>query len=207
MEKIRVKNTIADAVFALLYAALSCCGLLIVNRYWLLVFIVPAALFINVAAGISYSKIPTLRLQFCRHGTGCLTVFYFTLIAGLIYHAYLCFLYLPDNRVPFTVSAAVFAVCEFLIFWNGIISVYCTSIQLGIRTRVLGIIFGLIPPANLIMLWIIIKKCRDEVEFEPQKSLQNLSALPTLQPHRSAYSSDAACIHRKVSSAHQRLYR
>lgn len=169
----KIKNRLADAFFALLYAAISCCGFLIADRLYLIVFVSSAMFTVNVLAGVFYKEIPTLRLKFCRHGASCLTVFYFTLIAGAVFLTYLGIKRLPDDSWTFTVAAVVFAACEFVMFWNGIISVYCTSVQLGIRTRVLGILLGFIPPFNLIMLWIIISKCREEVEFETEKSRVN----------------------------------
>ncbi len=42
--------------------------------------------------------------------------------------------------------------------WNGIIRVYITGKQLRIKIRVLGLICGMIPIANLIMLFIILSK-------------------------------------------------
>ena len=61
------------------------------------------------------------------------------------------------------------------IFWIGIIMVYLTSVQLGIRYRVLGIVFGMIPIANLIMLYKIVKIASGEVKFERSKIKLNLS--------------------------------
>jgi len=59
-------------------------------------------------------------------------------------------------------------IVESVIFWMGIIMVYFTSTQLGFRWRVLGILCGLIPIANLVMLYIIVstaaKECRVERE-------------------------------------------
>ena len=62
-------------------------------------------------------------------------------------------------------GTAVFIV-EFVLFWIGIIMVYLSSVQLGIRTRVLGAVFGWVPLANLYYLMKIISITRDEVAFE-----------------------------------------
>lgn len=53
-----------------------------------------------------------------------------------------------------------------LIFWIGIITVYLTSTQLGLRYRILGIVFGLVPVANLIMLGLIINTVSKEIKTE-----------------------------------------
>ena len=56
-----------------------------------------------------------------------------------------------------------------VVFWNGMIRVYLTSVQLGIKHRVLAALCGWIPLVNVWYLVKIIRICRDEVEFETQK--------------------------------------
>lgn len=63
---------------------------------------------------------------------------------------------------------------ESIIFWIGIIMVYATSEQLGIRWRVLGIVCGWIPVAHLVMLHIIIKTVGEEVRMEKMRAKRNL---------------------------------
>ncbi|MCR5501930.1 MAG: triacylglycerol lipase [Lachnospiraceae bacterium] len=62
-----------------------------------------------------------------------------------------------------------------VIFWNGIIRIYMTSVQLGIRYRVLGIIFGWIFPVNLYMLSKMIRIVSEEVDEEEEKISLNAS--------------------------------
>ena len=64
-------------------------------------------------------------------------------------------------------GAAVFGV-EFVIFWIGIIMVYMSSRQLGVKTRALGAIFGWVPFLNLYYLMKIISITREEVAFEKE---------------------------------------
>ncbi|MCR4791178.1 MAG: triacylglycerol lipase [Lachnospiraceae bacterium] len=61
-----------------------------------------------------------------------------------------------------------------ITFWIGIIRIYLTSVQLGIKLRVIGILCGWIFPVNLIVLAIMLKKTGDEVRFENEKALMNL---------------------------------
>ena len=63
-----------------------------------------------------------------------------------------------------TIASAVFILS--VIFWNGIIRIYTTSVQLGIRHRVWGIILGWIFPVNLVMLGKMIKIVSGEVKTE-----------------------------------------
>lgn len=60
-------------------------------------------------------------------------------------------------------------ILEAIVFWNGMIRVYLTSVQLGIKHRVLAALCGWIPLVNVWYLVKIIRICSDEVEFETQK--------------------------------------
>ena len=64
---------------------------------------------------------------------------------------------------------------ELVIFWNGIIKVYCTSVQLGLKYRVWGIVLGMVIPADLVMLALIYRITRRECAFETEKALLNKS--------------------------------
>lgn len=59
--------------------------------------------------------------------------------------------------------------CEAGIFWNGMIRVYLTSVQLGIRHRILAALCGWIPILNLWYLHKIIVCIDLEVEMETEK--------------------------------------
>lgn len=56
-----------------------------------------------------------------------------------------------------------------LVFWDGIIRIYVTSLQLGIRWRVLGIAAGWIFPVNLFVLTRMVAVVADEEEQERER--------------------------------------
>lgn len=58
---------------------------------------------------------------------------------------------------------------ENLLFWGGIILVYMTSVQLGIRMRIIGIACGMIPVVHIIVLIMIISITGREARFEKAK--------------------------------------
>ena len=62
---------------------------------------------------------------------------------------------------------------EIVIFWVGIINVYLTSVQLGIKIRAIGIICGMIPVLNIIVLLVIINITGKEIRFEKKKNKIN----------------------------------
>lgn len=66
-------------------------------------------------------------------------------------------------------NAVVIVLVEAFVFWNGMIRVYITSIQLGIKHRVLAALCGWIPFLNVWYLSKIIRIASDEVEFETEK--------------------------------------
>ncbi len=58
---------------------------------------------------------------------------------------------------------------ETVIFWAGIIMVYMTSVQLGVKMRILGLLAGWIPVVHLIVLSMIISITMKEARFEKAK--------------------------------------
>lgn len=58
---------------------------------------------------------------------------------------------------------------ETILFWNGMVRVYLTSVQLGLKHRVLAALCGWIPFVNIWYLAKIIRITSDEVEFETEK--------------------------------------
>ena len=89
-------------------------------------------------------------------------------------------LVIDGNEVLFTASwkrivAHIIVASVFLsiTFWIGIIRIYLTSIQLGIKHRIIGILFGLVFPVNIVVLIIMLRITQKEVMFENDKALLN----------------------------------
>lgn len=78
----------------------------------------------------------------------------------VLYHAIL------DRNASQLPGLFLVVAAEFLIFWAGIIMVYVTSRQLGFKTRLLGILFGMVPLINLVMLFIILRITGKEAKTE-----------------------------------------
>ena len=79
----------------------------------------------------------------------------------------------PGERGICLWNLAVLVLAEAAVFWNGIIRVYLTSFQLGLKWRILGIACGWIPGANLAALWKIISVTSGEVRFESMRAERN----------------------------------
>ena len=102
-------------------------------------------LLINIFAGAPYCGIPSRRLKVERHGCVCLTVFLLTVVVSAAFHVWLGIELWAYEKTGFIISALWCGLSLVLIFWNGIISVYLVSVQLGIRIRIIGILCGWIP--------------------------------------------------------------
>ena len=139
---------------------------------WLLI---PIFLTLNLVLGLFSEKLPTLRLRICRHGAILLALFLPSACVGVIYHVVEAFRLIPNDWRSWLWSALFTFGFYFIIFWNGIISVYLTSYQLGLRQRVIGLICGLIPIVNIFCLISIIKTTLGEVDFEANKEELNRS--------------------------------
>ena len=136
-----------------------------------ILFFLPANVFPSFAKG----GYPSFRLRMCAHGSELLLQFLITFVLSCGIYVYSGFQMLPGSWVKWAISLASAAFAEVILFWNGMISVYCTSVQLGIKHRVIGALCGFVPVANLICLGIIIKTTMREVNFEIDKALLDKS--------------------------------
>lgn len=140
-------------------------------------FVVPIAvilfLIVNVIPSPVNRKYKKLRLRICADGADLLCSFLIGAVVAALAHIICAFYVLPDSFIQFIVSCVISFIVLSIAFWNGIIRVYLTSVQLGIKHRVIGILLGMIPVAHLFALAKIISVCNDEVKFENDKELLN----------------------------------
>ncbi len=158
---------------------------LLLNSYMLvkisplmLLVIIPLFVLLNSLVGIKLTGTKKPRLKLCNHGTLLLTIFVGSLIPSLIWHIVLAFLTIPKTYMDLVWSLVYCIVASTILFWNGIICVYCTSTQMGIKWRLIGALCGMIPILNLIVLTRIINITSDEVDFEIEKEI--ISTSPAL---------------------------
>ena len=135
--------------------------------------LIPFCLAVLIAAMLlqilSSRKLPGRRLMVCGYGTTCLVLFLASTCVSVLYHLIAVFTVFRGQWAAWAVSAAICVCVEAIVFWIGILSVYCTSVQLGVKQRVLGVVFGMIPIAHLVMLGRIIRITSDEIAFESEK--------------------------------------
>ncbi len=125
------------------------------------------------------------RLRICQVGCILLRIFCITTVAAIVLLIIgYCGVFpwwgnVVEDLKFWLITTGIVVLVEVLLFWVGIILVYLTSKQLGVRWRVLGIVCGWIPIANLVMLHIILKTASREVKVEKQKIRQNQLRLPS----------------------------
>ena len=138
-----------------------------------LFFLIPVFLFTNLFAGYFVLKTKRKTLKVCFHGTVLLISFFMSMILSFFCHVIIAITTIPNNYTVFVWSLVFCLLVNSAVFWNGILCVYLTSKQLGIKVRIIGIICGLIPVANLIVLVFIVKTTITECFVESEKERIN----------------------------------
>mgnify|MGYP003316037915 CR=1 FL=1 len=158
--------------YSLLSFAAANSFLLLKQELWFLAAVIPAFLLVNLAGIFSMgAKGRTLRL--CSHGTVLLHVFIISITLSVAFHMILPFLSLYEKASDYWLSVLFCVICHFVIFWNGMLCVYCSSVQLGLKHRLIGIFCGMIPIVNLFALNHILRITYREVDFELTKQKVN----------------------------------
>lgn len=132
-------------------------------------------LYINIFPGLTIRKTSTGRNKILEDGVTLLQLFLITTITEVIF----LILYLLFGQTDTAAGLAfgmryliillLLILMEAVLFWNGIIRVYMTSVQLGIKWRIIGIACGWIPLVHIWALCRIITIAKREAAFENEK--------------------------------------
>ncbi len=119
--------------------------------------------------------LPDRRLRVCCHSVTCLRLFLLSTAVTAVFHLGLPFFtdwksWLYSVLVAFAVEAAV--------FWNGMICVYLTCYRLGVHWRALGLVCGLIPIVNVVLLVIILRHAATECVQELDRAERDARRAP-----------------------------
>lgn len=140
---------------------------------WQAVLLILGFIFINILPSFKNQNMPSKRHRICANGCELLILFLITLAASTVYMLAKIPMLFTGNMALWLWNLLALIVAEAIIFWNGIIRVYATSVQIGLKWRVIGIACGFIPVANLWALWNIISRAYEEARFESRKFVQN----------------------------------
>ncbi|MBD5524123.1 MAG: triacylglycerol lipase [Lachnospiraceae bacterium] len=137
-------------------------------------------LYINFFPTLTVRKISTVRNKILEDGIALLQIFLITTALEIVCCIVMLIIGLPAGEDtafshPFfwLRQFGLAFLIEFILFWNGILRVYVTSVQLGIKWRVIGAVCGLIPILHLYVLCRIIRIASNEVIYENEKYLLN----------------------------------
>lgn len=157
----------ATVLYGVAYAIASNSYMLFLESPIYLYAAIFIALIINLFAGIFFTNTIKNRLRVCFHGAVLLIVFQSSTALSGVYHIILGAVTVPAlGWKPFLWSALYCTVFEAFLFWHGIICVYLASYRLGLKKRIIGILCGFVPIANIIMLNRIIKTVFEEERIE-----------------------------------------
>lgn len=157
-----------------LFLAFMACSLIFLANHSLLIAYVPMSvifLAINIFPSVCNAKIKSFRNRICAEGADLLTSFLIAVTLTVIFH--IANLIYAGISALWWISVGLSVLELAIVFWNGIIRVYCTSVQLGITNRIIGILCGPIPILHIWALWKIIKITSKEAWFEHSKYMLN----------------------------------
>ena len=139
--------------------------------------------YINFFPTFTMRKVSTARNKILEDGVALLQIFLATTIIETVY-----IIAVLISGVPFGADSSFLMgeyiilliwhlilvfLTELILFWNGIIRVYLTSVQLGMKWRIIGIVCGWIPIAQIYALCRIISIAGNEAIYENEKYLLN----------------------------------
>lgn len=172
----------ADKILFLITTLLVCVcanGVLLADKYGVPYAVFPILfLAANFLPLISFQKLSGGRMRVLNHGARCLKIFLISAVFSVAVNLVTAFRLIPDHWRYWGFCVLICFLLEAVLFWNGILCVYSTSVQLGIKLRVLGAVFGMVPIVHLYFLIKIIRTASDEVAFETEKYHRNLSRRP-----------------------------
>lgn len=135
-------------------------------------------LFINLFPRLTFHQSAGRRNRILEDGAALLKLFLTTTISESLFAILYSLSLKPDGTglgygIGRLISLLLIILMEAVLFWNGIIRVYTTSVQLGIKWRVIGIVCGWIPFVHIWALCRIISITANEAAFEEEKYLLN----------------------------------
>lgn len=142
-------------------------------------------IYINLYPTLTAHKTSTVRNKILEDGAALLQIFLGTTVAETILSIAVLatgLVALDKPGIPCTGKeyASIWLrhllpafLTELILFWNGILRVYLTSVQLGIKWRIIGIVCGWIPIVHIFTLCRITDIAYSEALYENEKYLLN----------------------------------
>lgn len=128
---------------------------------------------IQICPSFFHHNLKTSRLRNSAAGCELLGLFLVSTAGSIVYNVLILCGKLPGREISLVINILLVFLIELVTFWNGIIRIYITSQQLGLRWRVLGAVCGMIPVVHLIVLGKLLSVVIAEIRFENEKLIQD----------------------------------
>lgn len=151
------------------------CGLVVYFYPGFLTILVPCVVGTNALPMLAQSSPLGRQLWFLTHGNYCLKIFLISTVLSMVFQGLLGLLIAIEYTQLYVVSLLVCFVVLAVTFYVGIVIIYCTSFQLGLKLRIWGMYLGLVPVANVVVLILMLRAINREIRIETEKELLNQS--------------------------------
>ena len=155
-----------------------------IPKLWLLLLI-PAFIVITLLPVLpsASKKIHSKRLRIANRGSRLLKIFLASMVVVLGFNIPAMTGAFSAEGIPAVGDAGwrwaghilLVILMESIVFWNGILRIYLTANQLGMKYRLIGILCGWIPIVNIICLGILLRITDKEIKVENDKIILNES--------------------------------
>lgn len=142
------------------------------QKPFLVLVLVICFLLLNIFPASGSGKIPSKRLRICAGGCELLVCFLISSFVSGVFLLSMLPVVFREDKILWAADLVCVVCVEAVVFWNGIIRVYLTSTQIGLKWRVIGILCGWIPIVHIAVLFKIIRMASAEWRFEGGKLLK-----------------------------------
>ena len=137
-------------------------------HFWLPVFLCLSVIFVLLNLQLPPHDCLSARLAVLESGVRLLCLF-LAVTAGTILFGLLWLWRAGPNSVAVVCQLLLAVLLLAVLFWNGMLRVYLTSVQLGVRWRVIGALCGPIPLLHLWALFRMLRILRQEIADERRR--------------------------------------
>ena len=124
-------------LWILLYGFASNSFFLVQQSAWWLIIVLGILLYVNTLVGIPGLQIHSKRMKVCSHGCAMMAVFPATALISVVTQIVLAFTRLSTAPQAYLYNLLFCIGTQLVLFWNGVLCLYLTSYQLGVKLAAL----------------------------------------------------------------------
>lgn len=156
-----------------LLTLLANCGVFLFFSPVFLLILIPCVFGINALHILSQHSIPEKSICYLIYGNNSLRIYLVSTLLSVVYQLILGLVIIKEFSYQYIFNLITCISVLTATLYIGSTIIYCTSSQLRLSLRILGICLGLIPIVNVIILILIVRKTNLEIQFESKKELLN----------------------------------